>query len=154
MFLKNITNSILENNGKVSYEEAVKLTKYPDKSALYAAANSIREKFCGSEFDTCSVVNARSGLCSEDCKWCAQSAKHQTDIKIYPIMNSDEVIDCAVQNDLNGVNRFSLVTSGRAVQKEEMQKFCVEKLVEMRFPRIIAWLFTRGIPKLERWKRE
>ena len=34
----------------------------------------------------------------------------------------------------------------------EMQAFCVKKLVEMKFPRIVAWLFTRGIPKLERWK--
>ena len=36
---------------------------------------------------------------------------------------------------------------------EEMQKFCIEKLIEMRFPKIIAWLFTRSIPKLERWKK-
>ena len=110
--------------GEVSYEEAVELAKYPDKASLYAAANSIREKFCGKEFDTCSIVNARSGLCNEDCKWCAQSAKHKTGIKTYPIMNADEVFDCAVKNDLNRVKRFSLVASGRNVQKKEVQKFC------------------------------
>jgi biotin synthase len=122
--LAKIIRRILDNAGDVSYEEAVELTKYPDKNALYAAANLIREKFCGNDFDTCSVVNARSGLCSEDCKWCAQSAKHKTDIKTYPIMAADEVLDCAVKADLSGVNRFSLVASGRAVQKEEIRKFC------------------------------
>ena len=124
MFLGKITERILHKTGGVSYEEAVELSKYPDKNALYDAADSIREKFCGNEFDTCSIVNARSGLCGEDCKWCAQSAKHKTDIKTYPVMDADEVFDCAVKNDLSGVKRFSLVASGRAAPKEEVRKFC------------------------------
>lgn len=39
------------------------------------------------------------------------------------------------------------------ITAEQMQKLCVDKLKEMRFPRFIAWVFTRGIPKLERWKK-
>jgi len=124
MNLDEILKRILEQGGEVSYSEAVELAKYPDKSLLYAAADSIREKFCGNMLDTCSIVNARSGKCSEDCKWCAQSAKHKTGIETYPLKDEDEVLDCAVQNDIKGVKRFSMVTSGRKVEKKEMEKFC------------------------------
>ncbi|GHV12205.1 hypothetical protein AGMMS49938_04280 [Fibrobacterales bacterium] len=124
MNLEEITARVLERQGEVSYKDAVELTRYPNKDILYAAANEIREKFCGKELDTCSIINARSGLCSEDCKWCAQSAKHKTGISTYPIKDGDEVFDCAVQNDIKGVKRFSLVTSGRKVDKKEMEKFC------------------------------
>jgi biotin synthetase len=124
MNMDEILKRILEQDGEVSYLEAVELTKYPSKDLLYAAANSIREKFCGDKLDTCSIINARSGKCSEDCKWCAQSAKHKTGIETYPIKAEDEVLDCAVQNDIKGVKRFSMVTSGRKVEKAEMEKFC------------------------------
>ncbi|MDR3002083.1 MAG: biotin synthase BioB [Fibromonadaceae bacterium] len=107
----------------ISYTEAVELAKNPGEE-LYSAANEIRKKFCGNILDTCSIINARSGLCSEDCKWCAQSAKHKTGIKTYPMKNADEVFDSALQNDIKGVKRFSLVTSGRKVGKKEMEKFC------------------------------
>jgi biotin synthase len=122
--MENILKRVLEQKGEVSYEEAVELANYPDKNWLYFAANEIREKFCSNTLDTCSIVNARSGKCSEDCKWCAQSIKHETGIETYPIKDADEVFDCAVQNDIEGVKRFSLVTSGRKVDKETMQKFC------------------------------
>jgi biotin synthase len=124
MNMEEILKKVLEQKGEVSYAEAVELTKYPNKDLLYSAANEIREKFCGNVLDTCSIVNARSGLCSEDCKWCAQSAKHKTGIETYPMKSSDEVLDCAMQNDLKGVKRFSLVTSGLRVNKKEMEKFC------------------------------
>jgi biotin synthase len=124
MNLNEILKRVLEKKGNVSYAEAALLAKYPDKNSLYAAANEIREKFCKNIFDTCSIINARSGLCNEDCKWCAQSAKHKTGIETYPIKSTEEVLDCAIQNDANGVKRFSLVTSGRKVSKKEMEKFC------------------------------
>jgi len=108
----------------ISYAEAVELAKNPDKDWLCSAANEIREKYCGNELDTCSIINARSGLCSEDCKWCAQSARHKTGIETYPMKSQDEVLTCAMQNAAKGVKRFSLVTSGRKVNKKEMEKFC------------------------------
>jgi len=111
-------------DGSITYAEAVELSKTPDKEWLYLEANKIREKLCGKVLDTCSIINARSGLCSEDCKWCAQSAKHKTGIETYPMKSSDEVFDCALQNDIKGVKRFSLVTSGRKVSKKEMEQFC------------------------------
>jgi len=122
--LEQITCRVLEQKGDVSCNEAIELAEYPDKNLLCAAANSIRERFCGNELDTCSIINARSGMCSEDCKWCAQSARHDTGIETYPIKNADEVFDCALQNDIKGIKRFSMVTSGRRVEKKEIEKFC------------------------------
>ena len=124
MILQKLTKHILEDAGRISYEEAVELTKYPDKDALYNAANLIREKFCGKEFDTCSIMNARSGLCSEDCKWCAQSSRHKTNIDIFPMIDASDALDQAIKNDAAGVKRFSLVTSGKSVTKKEVQEFC------------------------------
>jgi biotin synthase len=132
MNLEEITKKIVEENYEISFKEAVELTKEPNKNLFYAAANEIRENRCGNFIDTCSIINARSGFCSEDCKWCAQSAKHKTDIETYPILSTEEVLKSAMQNDAQGVQRFSLVTSGRKVNKKEMEKFCeiVEEIRE------------------------
>ena len=110
--------------GEITLTEAVELAKHPDKEALYRAANEIREKFCGNVFDTCSVMSARSGLCSEDCKWCAQSVKHKTNINILPMVDIADALDCATKNYVAGIKRFSLVTSGKSVVREEVRKFC------------------------------
>lgn len=124
MILNEIIKPILENSGEISFTEAAALAQYSDKTALYAAADLIRKQFCGNEFDTCSIINARSGLCGEDCQWCAQSAKYKTGVNTYPLLDADKILDCALKNDSTGVKRFALVTSGRRVEKEEMRKLC------------------------------
>ncbi|MDR2129742.1 MAG: biotin synthase BioB [Odoribacteraceae bacterium] len=115
---------VIEKRGEISREEALALSHVPDKEALYAAADEIRATFRGNEIDTCSIVNARSGRCGEDCKWCAQSAFHATGIATYPVKSGEEVLAVARENDSHNVQRFSLVTSGRRVNKNEMTAFC------------------------------
>lgn len=83
--------------------------------ALCHAADMVRERTRGNRFGTCSIINARSGRCSEDCKWCAQSHVHHTGIKEYPLIDAQEAIDMALHNAAKGVDRFSLVTSGRTL---------------------------------------
>ena len=68
------------NGGQITREEAILLSNAVDKQALYRAAGEIRDKRVGRRFDTCSIINARSGRCSENCKWCAQSALFKTNI--------------------------------------------------------------------------
>ncbi|MCH5221602.1 MAG: biotin synthase BioB [Muribaculaceae bacterium] len=94
------------------------------KQALYEAAEQITRKFCPKKFDSCSIVNARSGRCSENCKWCAQSAHFDTGCHTYELIDAEEVRRAAHDSAVNGVNRFSLVASGRAVRGKALAQMC------------------------------
>nr|WP_321451014.1 biotin synthase BioB [uncultured Carboxylicivirga sp.] len=107
---------------KLSLSEAVELSRTSNKELLYEAAGQIRDFFCGKQFDMCSIVNARSGRCSEDCKWCAQSAFHHTQIDTYEIVNEAEAIAQACSNAAKGVHKYSLVTSGRSLSTANLNQ--------------------------------
>jgi biotin synthase len=89
-----------------------------DKDALYQAADQIRRHFHGEHFDLCSIINAKSGNCSENCRFCAQSARHHTGVDTYKVIAEDEAMAQARDNDQHGVHRISLVTSGRSLSPE------------------------------------
>jgi len=108
--------------GAVSFEEAVALSKLEDKEPLYKAADEIREHFVGRKLDLCSIVNAKSGKCSEDCKWCSQSAHFDTDIETYDIVEQEYALDLARINNNQGIDRYSLVTSGRAIDDKRLDQ--------------------------------
>jgi len=121
--LDSIKNRIINDGYEITAEEAAELALYADKKALYDAADEIRKKCYGDFFDTCSIINARSGHCSEDCKWCAQSAHaHETGCKIYEFVDRKEAIEMAIDNGKRGVNRFSLVTSGRKISDRNLDE--------------------------------
>ncbi|MCM1355469.1 MAG: biotin synthase BioB [Staphylococcus sp.] len=112
--------------GEISQEEAVALANTPaaDREALYAAAEEITRHFGSRSFDSCSIINARSGRCPEDCKWCAQSAHHKTDIQVYPLVDREICMKLADYNKEKGIGRFSLVTSGRTVTGHTLDTIC------------------------------
>ena len=112
------------NGGQISREEAVNLSREKDKQALYRAAGEIRDKLAGRRFDTCSIINARSGRCSEDCKWCAQSAFFKTDIEEYELVSEKVCLEMAKLNDEYGVDKFSFVTSGRTLSDRNIDRLC------------------------------
>lgn len=92
--------------------------------ALCSAADEIRRHFCGSTFDICTIINAKSGRCSEDCKYCAQSAHYQTDIEQYALLDTDTIVRQARYNAERGVLRYSIVTSGRHLGDAEVDRVC------------------------------
>ena len=108
----------------VTRPEADWLAAYPDIDELCDAANEISRRWQGNTVDSCSIVNARSGMCGEDCKWCAQASRHHTGCKTYNFLAPEEVMPAAEANDREGIRRFSLVTSGRAVRGSDLDKFC------------------------------
>lgn len=119
-----ILESKIKEGYEISSEEALELMHIEDKELLYDMADRLREHFNGNDFDACSIINARSGKCSEDCKWCSQSKFYKTNINVYPLVAEKEAIDMAVNNSSKGVGRFSLVTSGRTLSDQEVQKVC------------------------------
>ncbi|MFV0291019.1 MAG: hypothetical protein ACK5IJ_09050, partial [Mangrovibacterium sp.] len=102
------------NGGMLNYAEALELSRTTDPNLLCAAADEIRKYFRGDFLEMCSIVNAKSGRCSENCKWCSQSVFHQTDVEEYDLINPNEAEQMAHDNARQGVYRVSLVTSGRA----------------------------------------
>lgn len=82
---------------------------------LLYIANRIRQGYCGDRIKFCSIVNAKSGRCSEDCKFCAQSIHYKTGAPEYPLKSPEEILIAAKEAQRNGSNRFCIVTSGRQV---------------------------------------
>lgn len=121
--LNKLTDKILQGE-YITAAEAIQLAQTTDKEALYAAAARITKHFMGNKFDTCSIINAKSGNCPEDCKWCAQSAHHAAKIDLYPLLDTAECVRQAQYNAMQGIGRFSLVTSGRTVSDKTLERIC------------------------------
>lgn len=107
--------------GELSEEEIYSLCD-ADSRELRDAAAEVTARFCPRRFDSCSIINARSGKCSENCKWCAQSAHYSTGCHSYPMVDHDECMHAARMNHSQGVRRFSLVASGRSVKGEALKQ--------------------------------
>lgn len=105
-------------------DEALALNERYTTDQLADAADAVRAARTGDTVDTCSIINARSGRCTEDCKWCAQAARHHTGIEEYDMVEEEELMRCARLNDSKGVHRFSLVTSGRKVSPADIKRYC------------------------------
>lgn len=93
--------------------------------SLCSYSNDIRKHFCGDSFDICTIINGKSGRCSENCKYCAQSAHYPVEMQNYDLLNSDTLLECAKSNESNGILRYSIVTSGRSLSKDEIDKICI-----------------------------
>jgi biotin synthase len=104
----------------ITQEEALALSQDSNKELLYAAADEIRAHFCNKHFDLCSITNARSGKCSQDCKWCSQSKHHQSKVEEYELIDPELAVKEALNNAAQGVTRHSLVTSGRKVNTQTL----------------------------------
>lgn len=104
----------------VTYDEALDLdtVKNEDIPLLSAYAHKIRSKFAGQDIDMCGIINARSGMCSEDCKFCAQSVYHETNCPVYPLLGQEAVVRKAKDIAADGAKRTSLVTSGKGMNED------------------------------------
>ncbi|WP_346353422.1 biotin synthase BioB [Azotosporobacter soli] len=116
--------------GTLKEEEALQLAAVPyeDLPFLLAMADRIRQEFVGAEVDLCAIINGRSGKCSEDCRFCAQSAHYGAQVKVYPLLEKQELVAAALQAKEAGARRFSIVTSGRGTEKDKEFSLILEAL--------------------------
>ncbi len=119
---------------------------------LCKGANYIRRELCGDKVDLCSIINGRSGGCSENCKFCAQSSHHNTHINQYSFLDKETIIKDCELHCKNNVHRYSIVTAGRTIEGEDLEKACeVYKELNKRFD--IKLCASHGIIPFETFVR-
>lgn len=107
---------------RITREDDLNMFLTCDLKELCQGADKIRESFVGEKVDLCSIINGRSGRCPEDCKYCAQSAHNHTACEIYDFLPEEKILEACKMNESEGVNRFAIVTAGRALSGEEFEK--------------------------------
>ncbi|MFC1586096.1 biotin synthase BioB [Fibrobacterota bacterium] len=107
------------DGAEISPAEALDLMKAegPDLMSLFASAGRIREKFCGRRVHLCGIVNAKSGVCPEDCAFCSQSIHHNTDVPEYRLMDSGTILEASRKAVKDGAGAFGIVTAWRGIRK-------------------------------------
>ena len=93
-----------------------------DLNELCEGADLIRKTLCGSTVDLCSIINGRGGKCSENCKFCAQSAHSHTNCDVYGFLSTEEFVNDCRRVSQKGVNRYSIVTAGRTLAGADLEK--------------------------------
>lgn len=122
----NVTSKLKNRvlSGELLNRESILTLCQAPLDELCSAADEIRAHFCGNGFDLCTIVNGKSGRCSEDCKYCAQSAHYQTHVEEYSLLGTDEIVRQAKHHAEQGVLRYSIVTSGRKLGDADISQVC------------------------------
>jgi len=111
---------------RISMNEAMQLMQLDQEHIplLLDAANTIRKEFNGDRVDVESLINAKSGNCSENCAFCAQSAWYKTNISKYPLLSKDTIVDRAEKAKYSGAKSFCIVCAWREPREEEFEHIC------------------------------
>ena len=109
----------------IDRDEALALLKPERREELRERAHETTERCVEKRFDFCSIINARSGRCSENCKWCAQSAHWKTGCETYGWAGTEACVKAAKEAAANGADRIGIVTSGRTLSREDVENICV-----------------------------
>jgi biotin synthase len=115
------------NGGEITGDEALVLSETcgGDLFFLFAEANRIREHFLGNGINLCSIVNAKSGRCPENCAFCSQSAHHRTESPVFPLLDEERMVACAREAEAGGSSCFGIITSGTGIKGgEELDRIC------------------------------
>jgi len=114
------------NNKKITKLEASKLFNVDDKfiTRLTEAANSITRQNHGSKVDIEELANIKKNFCSEECKFCSQSAFYNTKITGYELPQPEEIVEQALNAKNDGANSFCLVAAWREPSTPDFEKVC------------------------------
>ncbi len=108
-------------------EELLELYELPLEELLREA-----QKYTKKEFEFCSLISARTGKCSQDCKYCAQSSFYKTDCKFHDLVSIDSVIKSALESKKNGAINFAIVTSGKTPDESKDFSTLVQMIKEIK----------------------
>ncbi|WP_099190723.1 biotin synthase BioB [Tepidibacter mesophilus] len=152
-FIKQVTQKVLDGQ-EITYDEALKIINVDEENIevldlLFLGANEIRKKYVGNKVDLCTIMNAKSGRCSEDCKYCAQSVHYDTGVIEYNLLSYDEILERALEVQDSGAHRFSLVTSGRGISCEEEMDKLVDIYSRLKVDTSLKLCASHGIVSFE-----
>lgn len=156
-FIEKLRDRVLSGED-ILFGEAEELLNTSEREfySLLSAANSVREKYQGNIVNLCSITNAKSGNCPEDCAFCSQSSFHNAKILEYPLLSVEEILNKASQAAKTKTNRFCIVISGRGVdEKDELNIICdAIRKIRTEFPKLkidasLGFISKEGIYKLK-----
>lgn len=152
-FIKTLGENIIKGH-QITYDEALKLMMIDNDNeeilnVLFETSNKLREHFIGDQVDLCTILNARSGSCSEDCKFCSQSAHYKTNTQVYELLDYDTILEKALEVQNQGAHRFSLVTSGKGPGSDDEFNAIVEIYKKLRKDTTLKLCASHGILSTE-----
>jgi biotin synthase len=124
---QDITRSILGHPDQELSAEKALILVHPetrDLISLFHCSETIRQRRKSNRVFFCSIINAKSGKCSENCAFCAQSSYHDTRIPTYPLLSSEEMVEKAVLMEKQGASHYSIVTSGHSLGPADIDTIC------------------------------
>ncbi|WP_322744697.1 biotin synthase BioB [[Phormidium] sp. LEGE 05292] len=132
-WLQKLTEEIIAGK-RLSRSEAIALTNIEGEEnilLLCAAADQVRQACCGNTVDLCSIVNVKSGNCSENCGFCSQSVHHPgNDSPVYGLKSKEEILAQAKAAEAAGAKRFCLVSQGRGIKYNSPKSSEFENILE------------------------
>lgn len=120
---------------RLTGEDDLSVFEHADLEELAAGADEIRRALCGDHVDLCTIINGRSGRCSEDCKFCAQSSHNHTGCGQYGMLGTEEILADCQERAAEGVHAYSIVTAGRTVVGRDLDHLTgVYRELHRQFP--------------------
>lgn len=119
-----LADRLIAGGAPATAEELLGLLCHAPRGELHAAAHQVTRALVPRVFDFCAIVNARSGRCPENCKWCAQSSHWRTECAIHGWIGTEACVDAAAEAEANGAGRIGIVTSGRGPSPAGIDALC------------------------------
>ncbi len=120
--LAELTENIIRNGKRLSKTDDLSFFIDCDLDELSFYSNEIRKFFRKNVVSFCTIINGKGGGCSENCKFCAQSAYHNTKSKEYAFLSPSEILEDFKKRNIGGIDWYSIVTAGKKLSKENLKK--------------------------------
>ena len=148
-----MVDSALDGKG-ITSQQALKLESFSREELdyLFEGTNRLRDRFKGNDVKICSIVNAKSGKCEEDCNFCAQSSQFKTDSPEYGLMDVEQIVIAAKEAEAFGSNEFSIVASGTALDSREELDRVIEAIQRIKTETTLEVCCSLGLMSLEHMK--
>lgn len=122
-YAENIAEEIIQGR-RLERKDDLSFLLTEDLDTLCRAADRIRKELCGNKINLCVVINGRQGGCSENCKFCSQSAHNHSGIEVKPFLDVDVMVEDCKKYYQKGAHKYSIVTAGKGLSEKDMQKAC------------------------------